>query len=130
MEQVFRRIPGARVTRQDGSGDHGADLIIEYDDWLAMEALLPPKKCVVQVKSYEGQMSDTRAVDDIKRAFEQYPDADMGLIVSTAEDRTQEVDAALDQLKETVKKPVGLLIGRDLARFVLRYGLDLVLRRG
>ncbi len=94
-----------------------------------MEGLLPPKKCVVQVKSYEGQMSDTRAVDDIGRAFEQYPDADMGLIISTAEDRSQNVDAALDQLREKVKKPVGLLIGRDLARFVLRYGSDLVLRR-
>jgi hypothetical protein len=130
LEEVFRKIPGTRVTRQGGAGDHGADIIVEYDDWLVMEALLPSKKCVVQVKSYEGEMSDTGAVDDIRRAFEQYPDADMGLIVSTAEGRTQKVDAALDELKDRVKKPVGLLLGRDLARFVLRYGLDLVLRRG
>ncbi len=130
LEEVFRKIPGTRVTRQGGAGDHGADVIVEYDDWLVMEGLLPSKKCVVQVKSYEGEMSDTLAVDDIRRAFEQYPDADMGLIVSTADGRTQEVDAALDELKERVKKPVGLLLGRDLARFVLRYGLDVVLRRG
>jgi hypothetical protein len=71
-------------------------------------------------------MWDRRAVDDIRRAFEHYPAADMGLIVSTAGSMTSEVDEALETLRRDSGKKVELLIGSDVARFILRYGGDLL----
>lgn len=129
LAEVFKRIPGTHVTHHGGPAEHGADLIVEYEDWLAVEGLLPPKKCLVQIKAYEGKQLDTGAVEQIERAFKQYPDADMGLIVSTASKSTPQLDAALDKLREKSGKPVGLLIGRNVATFVFRWGLDVILQR-
>ena len=49
----------------------------------------------------------------------------MGLIVSTAESAGKELRNQLDELQEG-GKPVSLLIGADLAAFVLRFGGDLL----
>ena len=65
---------------------------------------------------------DTKAVDDIDRAFDYYPEAEMGLIVSTAIASTEAFESALERLREKTKKPVSLLIGTDLAAFLLRFG--------
>ena len=85
---------------------------------------------VVQVKSYTDEHADPGAVNDIRRAFEYYQDAgqraDMGLIVSTAERAGEALQRELDKLREEIEKPVSLLIGADLAAFVLRYGGDLL----
>ena len=77
---------------------------------------------VVQVKSFSDEHAETRAVDDIRRAFAHHSDADMGLVVSTAERAGENLERALEALQEENKKPVSLLIGADLAAFVLRYG--------
>ena len=52
----------------------------------------------------------------------------MGLIVSTAEKPGENLRNRLDQLQEESGKPVSLLIGADLAAFVLRFGGDLLRR--
>ena len=70
-------------------------------------------------------MNDTTAVDDIRRAFDQY-ETDMGLIVSTAEMASTAFLQALEKLQEDTKKTVSLLVGPDVARFVLRFGSDLI----
>ena len=80
----------------------------------------------MQAKSYEGEHWDTRAVSDIRRAFYHYPDADMGMIVSTASTSTEALDKALDDLREETGKPVSLLIGADVASFLLRFGGNLL----
>jgi hypothetical protein len=67
-------------------------------------------------------MGSRRAVDDIRRAFERHPEAELGLIVSTAEASTPEFEKALMDLRERSGKRVGFLIGADVARFILRYG--------
>lgn len=81
---------------------------------------------VVQIKSYEGDHWDTRAVDDIRRAFEHYPEASMGLIISTATSSTTALERAIDELREESQKPVALLIGSDVAAFLLRFGAKLL----
>jgi hypothetical protein len=89
LELVFKAIPGVHnVTRKRGRADRGADLIVEFEGGLPHPAFQTQHKCVVQAKSYSGDHRDTRAVEDIRRAFIAYPDADMGLIVSTAESST------------------------------------------
>jgi hypothetical protein len=63
-----------------------------------------------RVKSFEGEHWDTKAVNDIRRAFDCYPEAEMGLIVSTATASSEAFDKALDELRNETKKPVSLLI--------------------
>ena len=122
LELVFKQIPNVRkVTRQGGASDHGADLLVEFEDGLPYP-LQMQHTCVVQAKSYEGTMGSRRAVDDIQRAFERHPEADMGLIVSTAEASTPEFEKALMDLRERSGERVGFLIGADVARYILRYG--------
>ena len=122
VAQVFERVPGIkRVTQKGGPSDHGADLIVDFE-FASIPGLVIQHKLVVQVKSYEGELYDARAVSDIDRAFNWYPDSDGGLIVSTATEKNENFDRALDKLREKSKKPVSLLIGTDLAAFVLKYG--------
>ncbi|MHC2618155.1 hypothetical protein ACVIW2_000186 [Bradyrhizobium huanghuaihaiense] len=119
----FQNIPGVRgVTRQGGAGDHGADLIVEYGGGIPHPALRTQHICVVQAKSYEGSHLNTRAVRDIERAFAVYPTADRGLIVSTASSSTKELDDAVEKLRQSSGKQVQLLIGADVARFILQFG--------
>ena len=59
--------------------------------------------CVVQVKSFEGEHWDTKAVSDIRRAFNHYPEAKVGLIISTAEKGSEALDRELEKLQEEGK---------------------------
>lgn len=123
LEGVFRRVPGVNdVKLQGGAGDHGADLLVFFESGLPIEGFRQQHTCVVQVKSFEGQHSDVQAVKDIQRAFERYPEAEIGLIVSTATCSTDQLDNALEELREKTKKTVVLLIGAKVASFVLRFG--------
>jgi hypothetical protein len=125
--EVFRKLPGVVDVRwQGGAGDHGADILVTFEAGLPIPGLENESTLVVQVKSFEGEHWDTRAVEDIRRAFEHYPEASMGLIVSTASASTTALDNALDKLKEETGKPVALLIGPDVAAFLLRFGARLL----
>lgn len=68
------------------------------------------------------------AVADIKTAFEQYPEADMGLIISTASTSTKLLDKAIEKLREETGKYVSLLIGKDVCQFCATF-LELTLGR-
>lgn len=127
LAEVFKKIPGViDVKWQGGAGDHGADLLVTFDGGLPIPGLEKQSVLVVQVKSYEGDHWDTRAVEDIKRAFENYPEAGMGLIISTANSITTTVEEELDRLREESGKPVSILVGPDVAAFLLRYGAKLL----
>jgi hypothetical protein len=125
--EVFKKIPGViDVKWQGGAGDHGADILVTFDGGLPIPGLEKQHVLVVQVKSYEGDHWDTRAVEDIKRAFDHYREASMGLIISTANAITTPVEQELDKLKEESGKPVSILVGPDVAAFLLRYGAKLL----
>lgn len=127
LAEVFARVPGVmEVVHQGGAGDHGADLLLRINSGLPFSGLASDELWVVQAKSYVGIHADLRAVQDIERAFEHKPTASAGLIVSTADESSAELDAAIESLSEKVGKPVRLLIGADVARFLLRYGGDLM----
>lgn len=126
VAELLRNLPGViDVKCQGGAGDHGADIIMVYESGLPIAGLRQPRTCVVQVKSFTGLHWDTKAVGDIRRAFDRYPEAERGLIVSTASASTESLDKALEELREQTNKPVSLLIGADFAAFFLRYGADL-----
>ena len=121
IAQVFENVPGIEVKRdRGGPGDHGADLILQFESGPPVLELQEQRTCVVQVKSFEGEHWDTKAVDDIRKALDYWP-ADMGLIVSTASSSSAALEKKLNQLREETGKPVSLLIGGDVAAFVLRW---------
>jgi len=129
LADTFKNMPGvikAEVHGRGGSaGDHGADVIVVFESGLPFPGLQRQQTCVVQAKSFEGEHWDTQAVADIERAFDRYPEADIGLIVSTATSSTEALDEAIEKLRETSKKPILLLIGADVASFLLRYNRSL-----
>ncbi len=127
LEEIFKKVPGVQeVIRHRGKADHGADLTVVFESGLPIPGFQQQSTCVVQVKSFIGELRDTKAVKDIRRAFGYYPEADMGLIVSTADSCSEKFVTALNELEKEEGKPVSLLIGEDVAAFVLRFGgLDL-----
>ncbi len=127
MGEVFKEVPGVvDVQKKGGAGDHGADLLVKYKYGLPVVGLEQDHVLVVQVKSFEGEHFATQAVDDIRRAFEHYPQAKMGLIVSTASSSTEQLDAELNKLVVDEGKDVALLVGSELSVFILRYGAKLL----
>lgn len=123
IEKVFEKVPGVKgVTRQEGRADQGADLTVELGFGAIPELI---QTLVVQIKSYEGDLSSTSALEDIRRAFNRYKNASMGIIVSTAASSSKDFRVELDKLQEKERKPVALLMGADLAAFCLHYGGDL-----
>jgi hypothetical protein len=127
IAEVFKKLPGVTDVRwQGGAGDHGADILVYFDEGFPIPGLEKQSLLVVQVKSYEDDHWCTKAVDDIKEAFEHYPEATIGLIISTADSAKGEVEKAIDKLREETGKPVALLIGPEVAAFLLRYGAKLL----
>ena len=127
IAEIFRNVPGVKeVKEQGGAGERGADLRVIFEWEVPILGIQEQRTCVVQVKAFEGEMWETRAVDQIREAL-QYWDADMGVIVSTASSGSEALDNALDKLREEEKgKPVYLLIGEDVAAFLLRFGSQLL----
>lgn len=126
LAETLKNIPGVKEVRhQGGAGDHGADIIVIFESGLPIPGLQKQRVCVIQVKSFEGEHWDTKAVHDIRRAFDHYPEAEMGLIVSTAIASAKTLDSELEKIREETGKPVSLLIGADVAAFLLKFGNQL-----
>ena len=124
VRNVITRIPGVREVRHfQGRADRGADLIALMERTHPITQEVSQDTCVIQVKSFEGEHWDTQAVEDIRRAFKAYPEATEGLIVSTANVSTQGLESKLEELRREVGRPVKLLIGEEVAAFVIRCGL-------
>ncbi|MDY6825074.1 MAG: hypothetical protein SWH68_14965 [Thermodesulfobacteriota bacterium] len=125
--EVFKNVPNViNAEWQGGAGDHGADILVTFDGGLPIPGLEKSSQLVVQVKSYEGEHWDVGAIENVKRAFKHYPDADMGLIISTATSINKTVEEELEKLREGSGKPVSILAGPDVAAFLLRYGAKLL----
>ncbi len=126
---VFRKIPKVVDVRENGrhkgwATDNGADLIVTYKSGLAVGNLEKDETLVVQVKSYTGQHWEVNAVSQTETAIKEY-EADAGLIITTAES-TRELEAAVEELSAKLGKPIGLIAGADVAKFVLKHGGELI----
>ena len=115
VQLVFNNIPEVKnVERKSGSADLGADLVIEFETGLPFGGLQKVEKCAVQVKSYEGVLGYTKAIQDIKNAFASDESFTCGLIISTALEMSKEFKTDLDKLCDETKKYIGTLVGEDL----------------
>lgn len=119
---AFRNVPGVdHVEVQRGSADRGADIIVRFESGLAIPGIMEQKMCLVQVKSYEGEHLDTKAVEDLRKAFGYHSEADAGLIFSTASGSTEVLETAIEALRKETGKPIGLVIGPEVASFILKH---------
>lgn len=126
VENVIARLPGVReVHHLQGRADRGADLIAVMESTHPITQELTQAFCVIQVKSFEGEHWDTRAVEDIRKAFKAHPEATEGLIVSTAAHSTEALESKLEALRRELGRPVNLLIGEEVAALVIRSGLKI-----
>ena len=125
IAKVFRNVPGVIDVKENGSGfksDHGADLIVRYNNGIAdfgSEEIM-----VVQIKSYEGEIWNTEAADQIQTALS-YFGASSGAVITTAKS-TPAIEEAIASAEQEADKPIYLMACEDLARFVLTYGMDLL----
>ena len=125
LHQIFSRMPNV-LSVQNGFGygsDHGADLIVEFQNPIIGITL--SSKLIVQVKSYEGIHNDLDAVDQIVTGIEKYK-ANGGLLVTTGK-RTERLDDYVAIKSKEISMPIDVIAGNEVAMFVIRYGLDMVL---
>ncbi|WP_023604661.1 restriction endonuclease [Aliivibrio logei] len=123
LARVFRKVEGVIDVKENGSGygtDYGADLIVTFKN-LNFES-----KMVVQVKSFEGSHYSLNAVDQIQEALEKY-DATTGVIITTASS-SERLENAVQELSNKVGKPIELIAGEDVAKFVLKYAPEMVFK--
>jgi hypothetical protein len=127
VKDIFENIDGVSGVRVNGSGwgtDYGADVIVEYRSGLPISELVKDEILVVQVKSFGWTMSETTAISQIRTALVQF-DADAGMIIASAEP-SKDFQDALEKLRLEVDQPIALIAGANLAKFVLKYGGDLL----
>lgn len=133
LAEVFKQIPEVLEVKVNGSQwgtDYGADIIVTYAGSFYNCFAIEPQTLVVQVKSFEGNHWDTKAVDQLKTAISKY-EATMGLILTTGE-RTQELEKKFEELENELNVshknvPIYLLAGIEVAQFVLKNGMDILL---
>ena len=122
IAEVFRKVPTVLDVKENGSGwksDFGADLIVNYDAGLPLIGLRKQENLIVQIKSFEGEHWETKAVKQIRTGIEKF-DGDAGLLITTAKS-TPVIEEAIEKLSLEIDKPVSIIAGIDVAKFVLEY---------
>lgn len=125
LADVIRKIPGVEKVVENGYGwktDHGADLIVTIESRIGN--LQFDNKIIVQIKSYEGNHYDLSAVEQVKNGIKHY-DGVAGMIITTAE-KTKELEEEIIKVQGEIEKPIDLLCGKEVARFVVKHAPDLL----
>ena len=123
LAQVLRKTPGVKEVEEHGKGggtDHGADLIVRMRDPL----LDIVRTIIVQVKSYEGEHHDLGAVEQVKTGIKEIG-GDAGMIITTAEG-TKKLYDEIEKVSEEINRPITLLAGPEVSRFVIKYAPELL----
>jgi len=127
IADVLRSVPNVTDVKVNGSGwgtDYGADVIVKYNSGIDIFDLKKEETLVVQIKSYEGDHWDTNAVTQIETAITKFK-ADSGMIITTA-NSTNHIEAAIETASEKIGVPISLVAGEDVAKFILKYGRELL----
>ncbi len=97
---------------------------MKYNSGIEILDLNKEDTLVVQVKSYEGEHWNTNAVAQIKTAIETF-DANAGMIITTAR-TTENIEREIEKASNELNIPISLIAGENVAKFVLKYGKDLL----
>lgn len=126
--RVFECVPKVKDVEFNGlkgGADYGADLIVYFDSGIDSLNLMQQEKIVVQIKSFSGDHSDLSAIDQIKNAIKHFG-AYAGVIVTTG-NPTLEFEQKVEDLSNEIEKPVSLLAGTELSKFILKHGSHLIM---
>lgn len=119
---LMKNVPNVTEAYVNGSGwgtDYGADVIVKYNSGLGLLNLQKQETLVIQVKSYEGIHYDIHSVNQIETAIEKFG-ADSGLLITTA-NKSDELEKAIEELSNKTNKPIALMAGEDVAKFILKF---------
>ena len=125
FKRVFDQIEGVKAI-PNGSGwksDFGADLILDIPhkfDWLSSENFT----VVVQIKSYEGYHHKVSDIDQVKQGIEKFQAAE-GILITTA-NSTDELEKKADEVSEEIGKPIKIIAGEDVAKFIIKNAPNLI----
>lgn len=127
MASVFRKLPNVINVNENGFGwktDDGADLIITIKT--SIGNLDFDTNVVVQIKSFEGEHYDLTAVEQIENAIAKFG-AHAGIIITTAK-KTENLEKEVQKISDKINKPIDILAGEDVARFVIKHASDLIFK--
>lgn len=128
IAKVFRRIPNVIEVIENGFGwksDKGADLIVKYKTGLSISPLEKEETLVVQIKSFSGDHFELNAVKQIEEAIGVFK-ANAGMIITTA-NKTEKIEKEIDTLSKRIEKPILLISGNEVAKFVLKYRAEIII---
>lgn len=127
IAEVFRKIPNVIKVIENGKGwgtDYGADVIVTYKTGLAIDFLENEEILVIQVKSFNGAHNDLNCVNQLEVAMEKYQ-ANAGMLITTGEASAQ-LETAIEELRSKTEKPIVIVAGADVAKFLFTYGTKLI----
>lgn len=109
---------------KSGASDKGGDIIFEYENELGnILGFQKVEKVAIQVKSYEGTISNSRAIEDLRNVFNHDNEITTGIIMTTATVVDDNFDKKLTDLeREFPGKNVSIIHGSDFASWILKYG--------
>ena len=119
LAEVFKKIPEVVDVVENGFGwgtDYGADLIVTIKS--SIGNLDFENRIIVQVKSFEGEVTDLDAVKQVKKGIKTY-DGTAGMLITTGE-RTEQLEGAILKTSNEIDRPIDLLAGDDVAKFVIK----------
>jgi hypothetical protein len=122
---VFRKLPGVVDVNENGFGwrtDNGADLILTVQSMIAITSL--EHRVVVQIKSFTDDHYSLAAIDEVIKGMKQY-DAIAGIIITTAR-KTEQLETAIYAAAEQIGKPIDLIAGDEVAKFIIKHAPELV----
>jgi hypothetical protein len=125
LHRIFSNMPNT-VSVLNGFGwrtDNGADLLVEFENPII--GMNFTTKVVVQAKSYTDNHFDTNAIDQIEMGINKFG-ADAGLLITTANE-TEKLEEYIRAKSEKIGKPIDVIAGNDVAKFVLRYAPELLI---
>ena len=125
IASILRNIPNVEnVQIKSGTSDKGGDIIFEYKNELGdILGFQKIEKVAIQVKSYEGTISNTQAIEDLRNVFNYDDKITTGIIMTTATLVGENFENKLSDLeKEFPEKNVSIINGSDFANWILKYG--------
>ncbi|WP_422491044.1 restriction endonuclease [Endozoicomonas sp. ALE010] len=128
LAKVFREIDGVIDVNENGFGwktDHGADLIVTTRS-SSIGNLVFENKIIIQVKSFGGDHNSLQAVAQVREGIEKYA-ADAGMIITTG-NSTEQLENEIQKVSEEINRPIDLLAGDDVARFVIKHAPRLIFK--
>lgn len=127
IASILKNIPNVKnVQIKSGTSDKGGDIIFEYKNKLGdILGFQKIEKVAIQVKSYEGTISNTRAIEDLRNVFNYDNEITTGIIMTTATMVDDDFDKRLTDLGEQFPgKNISIIYGSDFASWILKYGYN------